>query len=113
LPEVKRSRTFSATYRFGNLPGLDLFFVVIVFIVVIVVVVIVDVVILVVDVVIRILKVLNRYRGDTKTVSVHKHADWSYDVAGSVPGGVGLAFSRAGGGYVVQKCRPHFGHTQN
>jgi len=26
---------------------------------------------------------------------------------------VGLAFSRLGGGYVDQKCRPHFGHTQN
>jgi hypothetical protein len=26
---------------------------------------------------------------------------------------VGLAFSRFGGGYVDQKCRPHFGHTQN
>jgi hypothetical protein len=24
-----------------------------------------------------------------------------------------LAFSRLGGGYVDQKCRPHFGHTQN
>ena len=26
---------------------------------------------------------------------------------------VGLAFSRFGGGYVDQKWRPHFGHTQN
>ena len=25
----------------------------------------------------------------------------------------GLGFSRFGGGYVDQKCRPHFGHTQN
>jgi hypothetical protein len=24
-----------------------------------------------------------------------------------------FTFSLAGGGYVVQKCRPHFGHTQN
>jgi hypothetical protein len=31
--------------------------------------------------------------------------------AGFAAGSAGLGF--AGGGYVVQKCRPHRGHTQN
>jgi hypothetical protein len=31
--------------------------------------------------------------------------------AGLAAGSAGLGF--AGGGYVVQKCRPHRGHTQN
>jgi hypothetical protein len=42
-------------------------------------------------------------------------------VVGGVAGGAtaagvlaaGLTLSRLGGGYVDQKCRPHFGHTQN
>ncbi len=28
-------------------------------------------------------------------------------------GVAGFGFSRFGGGYVVQKCRPHLGQTQN
>jgi hypothetical protein len=31
----------------------------------------------------------------------------------AVSGGAGFTFSRFGGGYVDQKCRPHLGQTQN
>jgi len=83
----------------GNLPGLRLV-VVLVFLIVFLVVIARAVVVLVVEEVVVIIVVFEI----VGFVVVH--------VRQAVPA-VGLAFSRFGGGYVDQKWRPHFGHTQN
>jgi hypothetical protein len=85
MPEVKLGRTFSGTYPIGDLPGFDLFFVVVLLLLVIFVVV-VEIVVVVIEI-IRIVDILKRDGCDAKNVSGH----------------AGLALSRAGGGYVVQK----------
>jgi uncharacterized membrane-anchored protein YitT (DUF2179 family) len=98
------------------LPGFFLFLVVL-FVVLILIVVVVFRVVLVVVLVffIRVVDVLKRENGDAKIVTAHTRntASRFQEAAGSGAAGAGLALSRAGGGYVVQKWRPHLGHTQN
>jgi len=84
------------------LPRFGLF----VFLVVAVVLIVVPTVLVVVDevVIIIFVIVIVEFVGFVGFVGIHSRQ--------AVPD-VGLAFSRLGGGYVDQKCRPHFGHTQN
>jgi len=106
-PEVKSRPTFRVTYPTGHLPGFAI--VVVAFFVVFVVVLLVVVVGIFVVLFVGIVDVLKDEAGGrdiNKTVS--------QDDTGPVPAdAAGLGLSRFGGGYVVQKCRPHFGQTQN
>jgi len=93
----------------GHLPGFALVVVAFVVVVVLVVAVLVVVVEIFVVLFVGIVDVLKDEGGGhdiNKTVS--------QDDTGSVPAAAaGLGLSRFGGGYVVQKWRPHFGQTQN
>jgi hypothetical protein len=53
--------------------------------------------------------------GQSRQYALGKSIQTGYEVVlGGVAGAAAAAgFSLFGGGYVVQKCRPHFGHTQN
>jgi hypothetical protein len=110
--EVKRT-----PYRFpvnnrpvSDLPGFRIlrFFVVVlvvVFFIVLVVKLVVDVLVEIVFVVRELCRgFLGIIAGIIGFLPVGRH------VVGSV---AGFGFGGAGGGYVVQKCRPHCGHTQN
>ena len=98
-PEVKPRPAFSGSRRRRDLPrfGLIVVLVVLVVFVVVEVFVLVDVLVVFVDIVFAVLNV----EGERKDGDHEAGSD------------VGFGLSRFGGGYVDQKWRPHFGHTQN
>ena len=134
VPEVKRSLTFSGMANCGHLPGFFFFLFIFRFVFiclrVVVVVNVVVIIIVFVDVVVILKHVLSfcrcRVAGrssvamqlirvvETKSTS-HKEYLFGGQDTGSVAGGAasGFAFGAAGGGYVVQKCRPQRLQTQN
>jgi 3-dehydroquinate dehydratase len=83
-----------------HLPGFYVifFFVVVICIFVVVFVCIEEVIIVIIEVIIALIIRREMIRHDVAS-------------AGFAAGSAGLGF--AGGGYVVQKCRPHRTHTQN
>jgi hypothetical protein len=87
------------------LPGFDILIVVFIFVVVIILV-FVDVVVVLVDVVFTFNLVIEPALSHANAASVVAVCHEGVSV-------VGLVLSRLGGGYVVQKCRPQRGHTQN
>jgi hypothetical protein len=114
LPEVKGRVDFRWRVR-DDLPRLLLIFLVpVIFVLFVVAVVILTTI---VEVVVLVLVVVDWF------VVAEEHAEGghvSYDVAGGAAGGAeaagaaaGFGSSFFGGGYVDQKWRPHFGHTQN
>jgi hypothetical protein len=95
-----------------NLPRLNILIVAFVFFLVLVVSIVFIaaevVVVVVIGIVVRVVR---------EIVVSHKRSDWQHGHAVGAAGGgpaAGFGFSRVvGGGYVVQKCRPQRGQTQN
>jgi hypothetical protein len=86
------------------LPGFDVL--VVLFILIVRVVVLVELIVGVGIVVWIVVEIV------VQLVFERREVHW-WEVPYEVGSVAGLTFSRLGGGYVVQKCRPHRGHTQN
>jgi hypothetical protein len=101
------AQSFSAQIPTANLPRFRLFpvFLLVVVLVSVFVFVVAEVVIIVVDLVVTIVDQPGQWLVEMSASRTRRH-----HVVGSA---AGFGFGGAGGGYVVQKCRPHFGHTQN